>query len=49
MISQRRLSKIIQTRDSERVENYLSELYAQLSKTQRSAIKKDMKKIKNAS
>lgn len=46
MISSKRLSKIIQTRDSYKTQSFLLELYHSLSKKQKSEIKKMF--VKNA-
>lgn len=47
MINSKRLSKIIQTRENQKIKNHLIDLYARLSDNQKSAINRDMQTIKN--
>ena len=45
-MNSQRLSKIIQERETQKVQNYLLELYNKLSSGQRNIIRHDMGKIK---
>lgn len=46
MISPKRLSKIIQERESKRVENYLLGIYSRMSESERNEIREMLKKYK---
>lgn len=45
-MNSQRLSKIIQGRETQKVQNYLLELYNKLSSGQRKIIRQDMEKLK---